>query len=96
MFDAQNLFYGFVLLFIGVVVCSFGFAALYVDRQHLTVLLVSIILAVFIMEVVYLATLNSAWFYIIPISYVTLLIIIVIIALTMDHIKKKSSNNQKQ
>ena len=89
MFDAQNLFYGFVLLFIGVVLCSFGFAALYVDRQHLTVLLVSIILTVFIMEAVYLVTLNSAWFYIIPTSYVVLLMIVVIIALTANHIKKK-------
>ncbi len=83
MFEAQNLFYGFILLFVGVVLCSFGFTALYADRLGIaTFIVLIIIVTVFISELLYLITSNINWFYII----LALLIIIIVITVLITGI----------
>ena len=98
MFEAQNLFYGFILLFIGVVLCSFGFTSLYAERLEIATFIVFIIiLVVFLSEVFYLATSQIYWFYIIPEFFSFAFVIIVAAAIIYEHIKKhrvKPKNTQ--
>ena len=90
MFEAQNLLYGFILLFIGVVLCSFGFTALYADRLGIATFIEFIIaVAVFISELLYLITSNTIWFYIIPILFLIAILIIALIVLIVEYKKKR-------
>jgi len=100
MFEAQNLLYGFLLLFIGVILCSFGFTALYVDRLVLATLFVVIItMAVFLSELIYLLTSNINWFYIIPEYFVIATVVLVAIVGIFEYRKKrkpKQTNTQEK
>jgi hypothetical protein len=91
MFEAQNLFYGFVLLFIGVTFCLFGFTAVYVDSLGLATFVETLlIIIVFISEFVYLITSNIAWLYIIfEIFVIAIIVILVIVAVIAERQKKK-------
>lgn len=96
MFEAQNLFLGFILLFIGVVLCSFGFTALYVDRLAVaTTLVLIIVFVIFLIELFYLLTFNTAWLYIIPEYFGISSIIIIAISISIDqrNRKKKKAND---
>lgn len=92
MFEAQNLFLGFILLFIGVVLCSFGFTALYADRLGIATLIVLIItVAVFISELLYLITSNINWFYIIIELFIIISVLVIIIAGIFEYKKRKKA-----
>lgn len=92
MFEAQNLFLGFILLFIGVVLCSFGFTALYADRLGIATLIVLIItVAVFISELLYLITSNIDWFYIIIELFIIISVLVIIIAGIVEYRKRKKA-----
>ncbi len=90
MFEAQSLFYGFILLFLGIVFCSFGFTALYVERLGFATFVVLIIIFVlFLSELFFLLSSNIAWLYEIPEYFSICLVIVVSIALYVDHRNKK-------
>ena len=100
MFEAQNLFYGFVLLFIGVTFCLFGFTALYVDNLKLaTFVEIVVIIVVFISEFIYFITSNISWLYIIlelfSIAIIAIIVIGVVIAIRQK-IKLRHTNTQKK
>lgn len=100
MFEAQNLFYGFILLFIGVVLCSFGFTALYADRLGVATFIVLIItIAVFLSELIYLLTSNISWFYTIPEYFIIGTVSLVAIVGYIEYKKKrklKQTNTQEK
>jgi hypothetical protein len=90
MFEAQNLFYGFILLFIGVVLCLFGITALYADRPGLATFIVLIItVAVFLSELIYLLTSNINWFYMIPEYFTIAMVVLVAIVGIFEYRKKR-------
>ncbi|SJK84439.1 multipass membrane protein [Cuniculiplasma divulgatum] len=90
MFEAQNLFYGFILLFIGVVLCLFGITALYADRPGFATFIVLIItVAVFLSELVYLLTSNINWFYMIPEYFTIATVVLVAIVGIFEYRKKR-------
>lgn len=95
MFEAQNLFYGFILLFVGVVLCSLGFTALYADRQGLATFIALLITGVlFLSELLYLLTSDVSWFYKIPeYFFIVTLILIVIVAFHEFRKKRKQKRN---
>ena len=95
MFETQNLFYGFVLLFVGIVLCLFGFTALYADRLGLATFIVSIItMVLFIAEFLYLVTSDTSWFYKIPVYFsIGFVILLIIVSINELRKKKKIKNN---
>jgi len=96
MFEAQNLFYGFLLLFIGVTLCSFGFTALYADRLKLaTFIELIIIFIVFLSELAYLVTSKIIWFYRIPEYFLIATFLLIVIALFIAYKKKRKLKQTK-
>lgn len=92
MFEAQSLFYGFILLFLGVVLCSFGFTALYVDRlAFATFFVLVVVFVLFLSELFYLLTSNPAWLYKIPEYFAIGATIIIAIAIFLDRRNKKKN-----
>ncbi len=92
MFEAQSLFYGFILLFLGVVLCSFGFTALYVDRlAFATFFVLVVVFVLFLSELFYLITSSPAWLYRIPEYFAIGTAIIVLIAVLVERRNKKKN-----
>ena len=92
MFEAQSLFYGFILLFLGVVLCSFGFTALYVDRlAFATFFVLVVVFALFLSELFYLLTSSPTWLYKIPEYFAVGATIIITIAIVVDRRNKKKN-----
>lgn len=92
MFEAQSLFYGFILLFLGVVLCSFGFTALYVDRlAFATFFVLVVVFVLFLSELFYLLTSSPAWLYKIPEYFAIGAAIIIAIAIFVDRRNKKKN-----
>ncbi len=89
MFEAQNLFYGFILLFVGVVLCSLGFTALYVERRGLATFIALIITGIlFLSELLYLLTSDVSWFYKIT-EYFAIVTVIIIVIVAFHELRKK-------
>ena len=92
MFEAQSLFYGFILLFLGVVLCSFGFTALYVDRlAFATFFVLVVVFVLFLSELFYLLTSSPTWLYKIPEYFAVGATIIITIAIVVDRRNKKKN-----
>ena len=92
MFEAQSLLYGFILLFLGVVLCSFGFTALYVDRlAFATFFVLVVVFELFLSELFYLLTSSPAWLYKIPEYFVIGALIIIAIAIFVERRNKKKN-----
>lgn len=95
MFEAQNLFYGFILLFIGVILSALGFTSMYADRPGLATFIVVIItFAVFPAEVLYLLTSQIRWFFIFPELFTIFTIIIVTVVGIHLFFKKRRQKKQ--
>ena len=92
MFEAQSLFYGFILLFLGVFLCSFGFTALYVDRlAFATFFVLVVVFVLFLSELFYLLTSSPTWLYKIPEYFAVGATIIITIAIVVDRRNKKKN-----
>lgn len=92
MFEAQSLFYGFILLFLGVVLCLFGFTALYVDRlAFATFFVLVVVFVLFLSELFYLLTSSPTWLYKIPEYFAVGATIIITIAIVVDRRNKKKN-----
>lgn len=89
MFQTLNLLYGFILLFIGVVLGLFGFALIFTSRIGLATFLSTVIVfAFFTPEMLFLITSSLYWFKTVPIMYSIATIAIAVLAISSDHYKK--------
>ena len=89
MFQTLNLLYGFILLFIGIVLGLFGFALIFTSRiGSATFLSISIVFAFFTPEMLFLITSSLYWFEIVPILYSVTVIAITVLAVVYERHKK--------
>lgn len=90
MFQSLDIFYGFILLFVGIIMSVFGFALIFTSRlSWATFLLFMTILVLFIPEMLFLITSSFYWFYLITIVTAVGLTLIIIIAIVTEEIKKR-------
>jgi hypothetical protein len=90
MFQSLDIFYGFILLFVGIIMSVFGFALIFTSRlSWATFLLFMIILVLFIPEMLFLITLSFYWFYLITLIIAVILGLIIIIEIATEEVKKR-------
>lgn len=90
MFQSLDIFYGFILLFVGIIMSVFGFALIFTSRlSWATFLLFMIILVLFIPEMLFLITSSFYWFYLITLIIAVILGLIIIIAIATEEVKKR-------
>lgn len=90
MFQSLDIFYGFILLFVGVTMSVFGFAFIFTSRiSWATFLLFMIILVLFVPEMLFFITSSFYWFYLIFIVTTVVFAVIIIIAIFTEEIRKR-------
>ena len=90
MFQSLDIFYGFILLFVGIIMSVFGFALIFTSRlSWATFLLFMIILVLFIPEMLFLITSSFYWFYLITLIIAVILGLIIIIEIATEEVKKR-------
>ena len=95
MFQTLNLFYGFILLFLGMVMGLFGFALIFTNRLSMATFLSTIIVFIlFIPELLFLSTSSLSWFEIVPLAYIIIMFVVVIISLIYARKNKKKTENK--
>ena len=95
MFQTLNLFYGFILLFLGMVMGLFGFALIFTNRLSVATFLSTVIVFIlFIPELLFLSTSSLSWFEIVPLAYFLIMLVIVIISLIYAQKNKKKTENK--
>lgn len=92
MFQSLDIFYGFILLFVGITMSVFGIALIFTSRlSWATFLLFMIILVLFIPEMLFLITSSFFWFKLITIITAVILTLIIIIAIAIEEVKKSKT-----
>jgi hypothetical protein len=95
MFQTLNLFYGFILLFLGMVMGLFGFALIFTNRLSVATFLSTVIVFIlFIPELLFLSTSSLSWFEVVPLAYFLIMLAIVIISLIYARKNKKKTENK--